>query len=100
VERLFEKYGAVPLDINKKNRERFDQRITYLYKNEYYRADIIGFDEKPFIVIEWTDDSNYAAVGSMEDVEPFPYDLPDWKIEKEVRFAFEVEPYPETYPDY
>ena len=24
----------------------------------------------------------------------------DDKIEKEVRFALEIEPYPETYPDY
>ena len=100
MEQLFTKYGAVPLDINKTNRERSGQRITYQYKGEYYRAGIIGFDEKPFLVIEWTDNDDYAAAGSMEDVEPFPYDLPNWKIEKEVRFAFEIEPYPETYPDY
>ena len=100
VEQLFESYGAVPLDINQANRNRLGQRITYLYNNEYFRVDCICFGEKPFIVIEWTDDSSDAAAGSMEDVKPFPYDFPDWIIEKEVRFACEIEPYPETYPDY
>jgi hypothetical protein len=36
----------------------------------------------------------------MWDVEPFPYDLPLEKIEKEVLFAFGIEPYPESYPNY
>jgi hypothetical protein len=100
VESLFVKVGACPTDINKENRKKFGQRVTYIYKDEYYRVDRIPFDNKPFVVIEWTDEEQAAKVGVMWDVEPFPYDLPLEKIEKEVLFAFGIEPYPESYPNY
>lgn len=100
VERLFEKYGAVSTDLNKAQRERFHYRRVYYYENGYYRVSYVPFDDKPFIVIEATDSVKYADNGAMEDTDLFPYDYPDWKFDKQVRFLFEIEPYPKTYPDY
>jgi len=99
-ESLFEKYGAVKTNFNIKKRMQFHERAIYIYKGEYYRLDAIQFNKKPFIVFEWIDDENLAKVGVMEDGDSFPYDLPCEKIEKEVRFLFEIEPYPPNYPDY
>ena len=36
----------------------------------------------------------------MEDVDVLPLDLEPERIEKAVRYAFGIEPYPEKYPDY
>ena len=100
VETLFIELGATPTDLNRDRQLKFNERKIYRYKDGYYSVDVVGFDEKPFIVIEFTNNDEYAANGALEDVEPFPYDLPDEKIVQEVKFAFEIEPYPDTYPDY
>ena len=97
---LFEKYGAIPTKLNADNRKKYNQRITYIYDNEYFRVDVIYFDYKPCIVFEWIDDIKLASVGVMEDGDSFPFDLPPDKIEKEVRYLFGIEPYPSNYPDY
>ena len=100
VESLLAEYGAERTELNKRNRERFGQRPTYLFNGEYYRVDHIFFADKPYIVIEWADEEKLADLGVLEDAEPFPYDLPDSKIRREVCFALDLEPYPESYPDY
>ena len=100
VEEFFEKYGAVPQDINQRNRERFGQRRAFLYRGNYYRVDHAEFDDIPFLLIDCIDDPKYASVGVMEDVEAIPVTLSDEKLEKEVRYALEIEPYPENYPDW
>lgn len=98
-ESLFEKYGAVPTDLNAENRQKYNYRITYCYKERFYRVDVIYYDHKPFIVFESIDDIESAKAGVMEDGDIFPFDLPPDKIEKEVRYLFEIEPYPANYPD-
>ena len=99
VESVFEKYGAKPLDINEKNREKFDQRRAFLYEGNYYRTGILEFDEGdiPYIVISCIDDEKFANVGVMEDVDAFSASLSDEEMEKQVRYAFGIEPYPEEY---
>ncbi len=95
VEDIFIELGAVRTDLNKDHRERFNEREVFEYKGEYYQVDVIGFDEKPYIVIEWIDDMELADNGVLEDVEPFPYDLSDEEIVQEIRFALGIEPYSE-----
>ena len=97
-EALFEKYGAEPLDINRRNREMLGQRRTYLYSGNYYRVDHAVFDGIPFMIFHCIDDPRYAAVGVMEDVEALPLTLTDEELDKEVRYLFGLEPYPENYP--
>jgi len=36
----------------------------------------------------------------MEDVNAIPGTLDDERLEKEVRYALDIEPYPEDYPDW
>jgi len=55
---------------------------------------VIPFDGKPCIVIEWTDNEQYAVAGALEDVDPFPYDLTDEEIIHEVKLAFEEDAAP------
>lgn len=95
VEDIFIELGAVRTDLNKDHRVRFNEREVFEYKGEYYQVDVIGFDEKPYIVIEWIDDMELADNGVLEDVEPFPYDLSDEEIVQEIRFALGIEPYSE-----
>lgn len=100
VEEFFAKYGAVPQEINRRNRELFGLRRAFLYNGNYYRVDHAEFDDIPFLVIDCIDDPSYAAVGVMEDVEAIPVTLTDEQLEKEVRYALEIEPYPDDYPEW
>ena len=77
VESLFEKNGATPLDINEKNREKFGQRRTFKFGDNFYRVEALKFDEDehPYMVISCTDDENYARIGIMDDVEALSFDM-------------------------
>jgi hypothetical protein len=99
VEAMFEKYGAKPLEINEKNREEFDERRAFLYEGNYYRTGTLEFEEHdgPFIVISCIDSEKFAGIGLMEDVDAFAPTLTEPEIEKQVRYALGIEPYPEEY---
>ncbi len=97
VESVFEKYGAQPLDLNEKNREKFGQRRIYKKDDSYFRVDHMEFQEgeKPFIVLSCTDDEKYASVGMLDDIDALEADISDEEMEIAVRRAFGIEPYPE-----
>ena len=61
LESLFVRYGAVPTELNSRNRALLGERQIYERNGRYYRQD---------------------------------------RMEKAVRYALGVEPYPEQYPDY
>ena len=61
-----------------------DQTI-YQYEDAYFRVDEVLFSDKPYIVIEWADNLEIVLNNTMEDTEPFPYDLSDEEILDEVR---------------
>ena len=99
VESYFVKYGCTALDINEKNREKFDQRRTYLREGCFYRADTAEFDNSgtTWIVISCTDDEKCASVGVMDDIGAFEADMPTESIEQEVKYALGIDEYPEDY---
>ncbi len=70
-------------------------RPVYLFQNVYYRVDEVLFPQKPFIVIEFGLEEDVLH-DTMEDALPFPYDLPDAELFNEVKYALEIEPYPQT----
>jgi len=100
LEEYFLKYGAKPLEINERNRRLHGQRQSYLYGDTYFRADLTEFDRTPFLIISQITEPDYARIGLMEDVEALPVTLSDEQLEKEVRYAFGLEPYPENYPEW
>lgn len=99
VESVFEKYGAVPMDINEKNMEKFHQRKIYLYKDNYYRVDSADFENNGeiFLVLSSTDDKKYADIGLLEDIDAFSAETSNEQLEKQVRYALGIEPYPDDY---
>ena len=99
VEEMFRKYGAEPADDASKA-ELLGLRRSYVRGGIYYRAESADFKEGQIIIITATDNPEYAKVGIQDNIAGFPADFPEEKIEKEVRFAFDIEPYPENYPDY
>ena len=62
-------------------------RRLYSYKDGYYRVDEVLFPDKPFIVIEYADTIESAENDIMEDTDPFPFDLSDDEIRREVYFV-------------
>ena len=70
-------------------------RPVYCFRNVYYRVDEVLYPEKPFIVIEFGLEEDVLH-DTMEDAEPFPYDLPDDELVNEVKYSLEIEPYPQT----
>ena len=101
VEAYFVKYGAKPAeDLDVSKIALFGQRIPFIYGKEYYRAEAAVLDERDYILISTIDDEKLANVSMMDDIAAFPADYPEEKIEKEVRFALGIEPYPANYPDY
>lgn len=101
VEEMFQKYGAEPIeDGSEKLSDGFGLRRIFVRNNLYYRAEIASFEEGCVVIISATDDRKFATVGIQDNIAGFSADYPPEKIEKEVRFAFGIEPYPETYPIY
>ena len=76
--------------------ENISTRPAFEYRGEYYRVDEVCFPGKPFIVIECgTYDELINNV--MDDADPFPYDLTEDELLKEVKYSLGIEPYPENY---
>lgn len=94
VELLFEKNGAVPLDINEKNREKFGFRRTFKYGDKFYRVDQAKFEEdnRPYMVISCTDNEKYAQIGVMDDIDALGFDMSEEVLDRQVRIAFGLEP--------
>lgn len=71
----------------------YSQRPIFQFNHAYFRVDELLCKEKPFIVIEC---GTYDELikNTMEDADPFPYDLPNDEIKKEVKYSLGIEPYP------
>ena len=76
--------------------ENISSRSAFEYMGEYYRVDEVCFPNKPFIVIECgTYDELINNV--MDEADPFPYDLAEAELLKEVKYSLGIEPYPDNY---
>lgn len=76
--------------------ENISTRPAFEYRGNYYRVNEICFPDKPFIVIECgTYDELINNV--MDDADPFPYDLAEDELLKEVKYSLGIEPYPDNY---
>ena len=69
--------------------ENISTRSAFEYNGEYYRVDEVCFPNKPFIVIECgTYDELINNV--MNDSDPFPYDLTEDELLKEVKYSLKI----------
>ncbi|MBQ8408434.1 MAG: hypothetical protein IJY39_06165 [Clostridia bacterium] len=76
--------------------ENISTRSAFEYRGEYYRLDEVCFPGKPFVVIECgTYDELINNI--MDDAYPFPYDLAEDELLKEVKYSLGIESYPENY---
>ena len=99
LEELFVKYGAEPTQLDEKNRAQFGMRAIYERDGKYYRAGTAEFDGQPFLILSSIDRQKFASVGMLEDIDALPADCGEDRMEKAVRYALGVEPYPEVYPE-
>lgn len=90
-ESVLESCGAVPTDLNARNRELLGQRITYRYGALFYRIDQAVFDGKSFLILNCADSERFAGIGLMEDVEAIDPDLSDDGIAAVIRAALEAD---------
>ena len=88
-ERVLEELGAVPQDINQKNRKVLDQRVTYLLGNNYYRIAWEEFDGKPYIILNAIDNEKFADIGLMEDIQAISANGSRETIRRKIREAVE-----------
>jgi len=86
-EQVLEHHGAVPQDINQKNRDLLGQRVTYLLNGVYYRIGREDYDGETFIVLSAADDEKFASIGLMEDIQAFRADVSDETVRKKIREA-------------
>ena len=86
-ENILERCGAVPTDLNARNRELLGQRMTYRYGDLFYRIDSADFDGKCFLILSCADSERFAEIGLMEDVEAIDPGLPEEGIESVIRAA-------------
>lgn len=96
VEKALMEVGATPTDLGGSHTSTnyFDDtsettisnRTVLTYNKGYYRVDeFLLSPDKPFIVIECADTEEQARNNVMEDADPFPYDLSDSDIRKEIK---------------
>lgn len=81
--------------VNEYTEVLISERPIYKFTNGFYRIDEVLFPEKPFIVLEYADTIEEVKKNIMEDLEPFPYDLPDEEMRKEIEYSLGIEPYPQ-----
>lgn len=62
-------------------------RTVFVYKHKFYRVSEVLFPNKPFIVIEVANTEDEVKNNTMEDADPFPYDLSDKEILHEVKLS-------------
>ena len=94
VEAVMDWYAA---RLDPENREFYG--VIYAYGGAYYRAGTAAFDGRDFLVISCIDKQKFAALGLLEDIDVLPADCSEERLEKAVRYAFGLEPYPERYPE-
>lgn len=66
--------------------ERKEKNI-WKYKEKYIKVDAVYFPIKPFIVLEFSD----RQEGPYEDADPFPYDISDEDLEREIKNSLCIE---------
>ena len=105
VEQIMCEFGALAVDIELSYESQtttysggfeetyYSKRPVFTFNNEYFRVDEILFKDKPFIVLECGTFEDLKN-NTMEDADPFPYDLSDEKIKNEVRYSLGIEPHP------
>ncbi|MBO4336936.1 MAG: hypothetical protein J5842_02535 [Lachnospiraceae bacterium] len=92
VEELLLRYGAEPAgDLDEKVRNAIGLRKVYCLENEYYRADEIMVEEKPYVVISTTDVEQFAALSILDDIAIFPADASEEEIDSQVRTALGID---------
>ena len=79
--------------INDYSETHRSSRQIYQFGNEYFRVDEVLYENKPFIVLECGTFEELMN-NTMEDVNPFPVDLSDDDMIKEVKYSLGIEPYP------
>ena len=99
LEELFARYGAVPTQLDEENRTRFGDRVIYELGGTFFRAGTAEFDGRPFLILSSIDKKKFAEVGMLDDIDALPADCGEERMEKAVRYALGVEPYPEVYPE-
>ncbi len=91
-EKVLERLGAVPLDINRHNRDLLGQRVTYLLGTHYCRIDHAELDGKPYLMLNAIEETKFAEIGLMEDIDAVPAEADDETLEREFRAALELPP--------
>ena len=92
VEQVICELGGKKIDIDIPY-EHKNTSPVFEFKNDYFRVDEILFKDKPFIVLE-VGTLEELMKNTMEDADPFPFDLSDDDIVKEVKYTLGIEPYP------
>ena len=90
-ESVLERFGAVPTDLNERNRKALGQRVTFRLGDRYYRIDRAVFDGRAFLILGCAENERFASVGLMEDVEAVDPELSEREIERILRSAVEAD---------
>ena len=98
IEELFIQYGAVQTDLDSRRNEEFEERPIFSRNGIFFRTGILEMEGKQFIQISAAEDRKFADVGILEDIDLIRADAGQQRIEKAVRYALGIEPYPEMYP--
>lgn len=92
VEAMLRDLGAVPTWRPGIAETALSARTVYQYRDSLYRVDEVLFPRKPFLVIECADREEYARNNTMEDAEPFPWDLGEEELLAELQALLEGKP--------
>lgn len=68
----------------------YSKRKAYVYNDKYFRVDEVLFEDKPFIVLE-CGTLQELMNNTMEDLDPFPYDLENDEIRNGIKYSFDIE---------
>ena len=80
-------------DLDEKNIDKYNLRSIYEYNGNYYRIGTLSFEEEkdPYIVVNAIDSEKFAKIGVMEEIEAYPYDMPEDRIKEVVAESLQAE---------
>ena len=92
-EKMVERGAVLRDEFDVDNREKFELRPIYEYKGNFFRIGVLLFEDEgdPYIVVNAIDNERFAKIGIMEEIEAYPYDIPEYRIDEVVGEFLEAE---------
>lgn len=88
IEEIIQEFGGKEAEIDSADEQDSEQKV-FEVNGEFVRIDVLFFPDKPYYVLE-VGTQEELIHNTMEDADPFPYDLSDDELREEIGIALGI----------